>query len=568
MVVDATAESVDAADEFEISRQGLARAVADGDLAEARRLIDAAPAAWRRRPALRVLEIRLLFGEGRLDQAEAQARALLAERPGLHAVGPFLVRAVLRQGRAAEARELFEAHVWRGGAPVEIKSALISELIRAGDAQATRLFLDRIDAADALPAQAVGRIAAADWRSGMPERAVERLMAAEAAHGLSRPNQDLLVRVLLFLGRLDDVRPRLEVLAAQEGGVEGDLRRIQLRLLEGHVTAAADLMQAALAKAPDNWFLLKQLGRMPIAPERLEAFYALVAAARGKQPFDRLALWHFGMVALHARETSMALAVLDELSTGDGQQADHAAVTARMLRIWPTECWVERARFRDDLREGVQTVRAEGAKATLVVFPGLDNRLSWLPFDYMDALFAGHPVNVIYLRDHRFYGFMNGMAGLGGDPAAIARQLTGLAERLGAPKIITLGLSVGGFLAIRLGAMMDAHAALSFSGPTLLATANEPEFGQQSKVGMSALEAYPARERDVLPEVLASPQMRIWQFPGADHPGDMAQAQRLAHLPQVVVRPVAGTDLHGTLVHLVADGGFDGAMAEALEGLG
>jgi hypothetical protein len=563
--VSAIAEAAGPADGFETARQSVVQAVADGDLAGARRLIEALPAAWRRRPALRVLEIRLLFGEGRLDLAEAEARALLDERPGLAAVGPLLVRAVLRQGRVGEARELFEAQVWPGPAAVEIKSALISELIRAGNDDESRLFLDRIDAADTLPAHAVGRIAAADWRAGMPERAIERLLAAERREGLSRTNQDLLVRILFVLGRLEEARPRVAALAASEtDGAERMHRLIQLRLLEGDTAGAGELMAEAVEGAPNNWFILKQLGRMPIPPERLESLVATIAASRESLPFSRPALWHLAIVALHARRTADALAVLDELALGQDDHAQAAAMTARLLRMLPIEAWTERARLRDDLRQAVQTVRVEAAVATLVVFPGLDNRLCWLPQDYLDVLFAAHPVNVVYLRDHGFYGFVQGLPGVGADPRGMAEGLRELAVKLGQPRIVTLGVSVGGFQAMRIGAMMRADAAVSFSGPTLLAPAGEGEAGLQNKIGMAILRNHPQEARDVLPELAAWPSMRIRQFPGADNAEDMRQADRIAHLPQVRTEPLSGVDAHGTLSHAVVAGDFDRILAEAL----
>jgi len=52
-----------------------------GELAQARELIDTAPAAYRERPELRIREARIAFRTGRLDQAERLFKALAADTP-------------------------------------------------------------------------------------------------------------------------------------------------------------------------------------------------------------------------------------------------------------------------------------------------------------------------------------------------------------------------------------------------------------------------------------------------------------------------------------------------------
>src|SRR5262249_32824203 len=130
--------------------------------------------------------------------------------------------------------------------------------------------------------------------------------------------------------------------------------------------------------------------------------------------------------------------------------------------------WRSASRLVDDRTKEVQVTTSAKARGTIVLTTGIT--FGNLPLAFIDALFASHDFNVIYLRDFGKRVYLRGVSALGANEAETIEALKGMAAGLGGKRLIAMGSSSGGFSAMRVGALMGADIAVSFSGQTALAS--------------------------------------------------------------------------------------------------
>jgi len=138
---------------------------------------------------------------------------------------------------------------------------------------------------------------------------------------------------------------------------------------------------------------------------------------------------------------------------------------------------------------------------------------------------------------------------------------------LGAPRIVTIGASMGGFAAFRYGALLDAYAALSFAGPTELRSVYDAAKSSVWNPGYFVklqLQRESEMPVDLVPLLRRGGKTKFFQIFGEDAAEDAHQARRLKELDNVTLMPVRGVKDHLVIDHAIADGSFD-AMLRLLQ---
>ncbi len=220
--------------------------------------------------------------------------------------------------------------------------------------------------------------------------------------------------------------------------------------------------------------------------------------------------------------------------------------------------------FADDSSAGVQTVHRPGAETTLLVFCGANQRVG-MPLPMLHRWLSRFPVSLIYLRDLKSLGYLNGVEPLGQD---LAGTLAGLRRRiaeLGTRRTVCYGPSFGGYGALRYGLELGVGAVVLMSGLINMEAAfNEGLHYTRTARRMQA--AFPEEILDLRELYLASPKPPVVFAAYAEHNwDDRIHAEHLIGLDGVVPIQAPGAKTHNTTMELMRTGRFDDLIREAIE---
>lgn len=559
-------EAVQAAERRQLETD-LRAALKAEDLAAARALLDAAASDRSGHPALRNASIRLLIAEDRLAEAEAECRALLAESEA--SGGEFQLCNILRrQGRHAEARELFRSRLWTGDFTPEQRAEALGWLVEGLTAAEAEAFLAELEAIRAPATTEMARMAMFEARIGRPALALSRLETLDKASQLSPLMAVQLVNCLVQTGRLDEAMARIRAMKVSDpDNPDWHLKQAIVHHFRNEPEAAARCIAQGLDRWPGEHRLLRALQMAALPPARLEQLVARIDAARQSAEFTDAAKLEFAVAALQARAVAPALDALRAVQPGQSEPQLLAADLRRFLSACPDGFVQTRARFRDDVRKSMQIVQVPGAKATVVMFPNLRGNFGLLPLDFADALLSRHPVNVIYLRDRSRSAFLAPAQELGGSVDGLSGLLRQQARDLGDLPVLTIGTSSGGFPALWQAVAMGAKGAIAFSGPTRLHSSEDRPADSSRRVGLSFLDGISEGARDIVPALRAATGLRVWHIAAAGHAEDRRQQVRIAGLPGVETMVLDGAASHNTLLPAVSSGLFDRLIGDALGSL-
>lgn len=192
------------------------------------------------------------------------------------------------------------------------------------------------------------------------------------------------------------------------------------------------------------------------------------------------------------------------------------------------------------------------AESLVIVFTGV-SRQFWISLDILHRILGRYFGQIVYLRDHRSIFYLAGVGDWGGYDATLKR-LRDIAAQAKAAKLFVMGISAGGYAALKYGLDLSADAVLALSPRTELGHLREKEKSasrlRRLRIPAEALDLLPAYDR-----APRRPQSTI--VFGAKNERDALQAQRLAHLPEVRLMPLAGVAAHNVMVHLLTAGEFD-----------
>jgi pimeloyl-ACP methyl ester carboxylesterase len=160
-----------------------------------------------------------------------------------------------------------------------------------------------------------------------------------------------------------------------------------------------------------------------------------------------------------------------------------------MLRKWLTpanlpdgmtakDFWQE-ATFSQAEIDNFSEIVDQGSQTTLVCFSGLALGFAGLPsFEFRKSLQAAEKqFNLVFLRDIRRFWYHLTPEGKSTGLDFYTDQIQAIQEKLGAKRLITLGVSAGGYAALYFGQRLGAEGILAFSPQTNLQRALNWDWG-------------------------------------------------------------------------------------------
>jgi thioredoxin-like negative regulator of GroEL len=533
--------------------------LARGAVGDAQRLLDTALAGWPKNPKLRLLEGEVLAAASPVRAAVHYA-ALIAEP----ALAPWALARLADlfpvSGLAGEDAAAIAEAVCSDAVERRFKEPILDALLEAGDAE-TKARLTEIAGTRSAIFKYESRLAVARTEAGDFAGAMAVLKRARDEARLSIHAAVLYADLLAVSGELGASIALLEELLAAHPEHADVSRRLTMMLQRARdFGRAAEVFEQAVARWPQDWMLVYRLNRLPVPRERYERILDLLFARAG-DALENNERFRFqaGLAALHADDPARGFALLDRRFSPPVSIL--AMPVQKALKARAPKAWREASRLADDRTKEVQVTRSAGARATVVLTTGI--AFGNLPLAFVDTLFAAHGINVVYLRDFAKRAYLRGVSALGASEEETTAVLKRMAAELGAKRLIAMGSSSGGFSALRVGALMGADAAVSFSGPTAIAS-----FLDQTRVSAwnpnFFVKAIMEREGDLpfdLVPLLSRPSnTKFIQFYGADSPDDVRQARRLEGLPGVTLLPVPGIGDHFVVDHMIGDGSFEALL--------
>ncbi|MFO1102108.1 MAG: hypothetical protein U1E20_04285 [Methylocystis sp.] len=556
--------SVTAVKDPEAANAEIVQAMEAGEGDEATRLIREALARWPNYTRLQLTQGEVFHKFAGAAQASNYYSTLLDERPA-HPWALARLKAVLN-GEALSAQDATQIADALFAAKLDgpERDSVFDALAKAVRPEERRAFL-RTVAPHSKVFRLEWKLAVAETEAADAEAAIRILSSAYDEGRYNEAAISLLSELLAVCGRESEA---VEVLCKEIARAPDrpDPYRKLVSLLQriGAFKKAGEVMQEALERWPCDWLLLFRLNRLPVEPKRLTSiFHTIRTAADAEALRDERFRYHYALACLHAGELERAR---DLFSAPFAPPVDDlAAPVAKAFLSRPIDFWKRRSRLMDDRTLDVQITRSKGARLTVVLPTGI--AFGFLPPAMIDALFAEHAINVIYLRDFRKRAYTSGVASLGRDEAETIGALKEIVASLGAPRIVTIGASMGGFAAFRYGALLDAYAALSFAGPTELHsvydTAKSSVWNPSYFVKLQ-LQRESEMPVDLVPLLRRGGKTKFFQIFGEDAAEDAHQARRLKELDNVTLMPVRGVKDHLVIDHAIADGSFD-AMLQLLQ---
>jgi tetratricopeptide (TPR) repeat protein len=193
----------------------------------------------------------------------------------------------------------------------------------------------------------------------------------------------------------------------------------------------------------------------------------------------------------------------------------------------------------------------------VLAFGGFRGKTGGFPFSLLDMFFAGHGVAVAQLTDRSGNMFLNGIKPLGVNVDDTISQLRQTLATMGLTRVVTLGSSGGGIGAIRYGAKLNAERVVSFSGPTNLTESFLEQHGDtRARAVIKGLNRRLGPERLDLRRILEQETHRppLYKYFCADQAGDRAQAENIAHLPEVELHPIDEYSQHDSICAALGTG--------------
>ena len=211
--------------------------------------------------------------------------------------------------------------------------------------------------------------------------------------------------------------------------------------------------------------------------------------------------------------------------------------------------------FADKRLQSVQVVVRPASPTVILAFCDRYHSLG-APLTAMHRWLGRLPASLIYLRDFRRVHFLAGIPELGQDREGTIRALRGMIGEIGGRRILCYGNSAGSFAALDYGAALGAEAVLAAAGPTNL----RPEFNAHLRWMQTAdriqamVPGAAADMRDVYDG--GTMPARVGIAYGEHDWDDRLQAENLAGLPGVELKPVADYLGHNIAMELIRRGGF------------
>jgi thioredoxin-like negative regulator of GroEL len=538
------------------AQEEIAHLLARGAYTEAEPFVETALARWPKNSKLQLLKGEVLGA--RSPALAAVHYAALAREPNL---APWAMARLADLFPISELAGDYAVAIAEGvsGSAVErrLKETILDSLLSGANSE-TKAAIYEIAGAQSGIFKYESKLAVARTEAGDFAGATAILKRAWNERRLPLPGAILYADLLAASGELETAIGLLEELyAAHPEHADISRRLTMLQQRARNFDRAADIFEQAIMRWPQDWMLVYRLNRLPVAPERHERLLDILFARAG-DGFKSNERYRFqlALAALHGENPARGFALLDH------RFAEPVSILAspvqKALKARAPNVWREASRLSDDRTKEVQITKSANARATVVLTTGIT--FGNLPLSFVDGLFAAHRFNVIYLRDFGKRAYLRGVSALGASEDETIGSLKRMAEELGAKSLIAMGSSSGGFSALRVGALMGADSAVSFSGPTALSTyfdSTRVSAWNPNYFVKAQLDREGDLPLDLVPLLSRAGTTKLIQFFGADSPDDARQARRIESCPNVSLRPVPKVSDHFVIDHMIGDGSFE-----------
>ena len=349
-----------------------------------------------------------------------------------------------------------------------------------------------------------------------PEEAIG--IALNCLHGASAGSDPALCRQLALrtsawltrTGRVDDA------LSAVDVGLNHLPSDEQLLLTKGEILAAQDLQDDAEAA-------FREVIRL--SPDNLHAYLGLAAIAA-------------------SRANPFAAAEFAEAGAG-----------SRVSELVSSKIDLKRPVVRGETSEIQES--PPGTSGTLVVILGGAYRKSLgMPIELMDRYFAARNISALYVRDGAIRT-ITGVSGGSSPSQALEERVREAQKKLGEKRLYIVGVSAGGFEAIRLGLRCTPDGVIGISAPTNLTQSflDTVEDKRARLLVKRFNRLYSDYELDMALPLRQHPNPPPIHliFPVENY-GDRTQAEYLGAWPNVTLHPITGWKGHNVHEKLIATG--------------
>ena len=206
-----------------------------------------------------------------------------------------------------------------------------------------------------------------------------------------------------------------------------------------------------------------------------------------------------------------------------------------------------------------------GAPA-LVAFGGLRGGLMMPPFEFFRTV-KSLDVTMVMIRDLAQVWYLQGVAGLADSLLGVAPALSEVLAEFAPARTVVTGNSAGAYMAMLVGAALQAERVVAFSPQTYLdeerRTRHSDRRWREEIAHRRSLADHDLGE-DLLPllERLPGPGRAEVYF-SEHHARDASHAERLGRIPWVDLRPLDSDD-HRAILHLKRSGVLQSLLLDAL----
>lgn len=229
--------------------------------------------------------------------------------------------------------------------------------------------------------------------------------------------------------------------------------------------------------------------------------------------------------------------------------------SSRLIELTSTNINLKRPIVQGDIAEIQES--PPGSTGTLVVLIGGAYRKSLgMPIELMDRYFAVRDMSALYVRDGALRTLAEG-ADRSSPPEVFERLIRRTQATLGSKRLYLVGVSAGGFEAIRLGLRSEPNGIIGVSAPTNLTQSfvNAVQDKRARLLVKRFNRLYSDYDLDMaLPMKNHSRPPPIHLIYPVENYGDRVQAEYLESWPSVTLHPITGWKEHNVHEKLIASG--------------
>lgn len=512
------------------------------------------------------LTIKLLLGENKLVEAEALVDTSCVMQSAQYSLLVYSGKVKYKLAKYNEAQTFFE----RAVAAAPEKAATYLELalvaIAKADYQNARINLSQAEQRNADQHRLLLlklKLAEAVNDEIEIQLLLPQVIACESAANPVRIRK--LLRIYLKLRQIEEAQQLINQYESSLTSDEILYMRSEIARNNGDAQFALQALEQAISQNPRNTTALASLITLYVdLGEHAKAVQLIDDAIEGdiadvniynlfnslvlpKRLLAKALVWAQSVSAAATPKLQLVAARIRSLVEDD----QHLAIS-ELGKQQLKNLTVRRELIKDDLSEFI-LAEVAGAETMLLVFTGLANKTG-MPLRTFDRYLATFNTSVMYLRDTSRLLFNRGITAIAEDFEQTIAYLQQVILQSGAKRCICLGLSAGGFAAIRYGLRLDAVKIICSGSPTNLNAEFLVNDGR-ARIISNRLQTLPVMERD-LKYIVQQHQGRvpIVMYYAAHMPQDKLHATYLSGLPGITLAEIADTDRHDLLKKFEEEG--------------